>query len=216
MPAPCAHSGPHSAAARYQRDFGYLRFVLVCDGCGQERGDLGSEPYHLRARPRDSLTERVARELRLPPDQIRRLRLAALLRDVGKDRLPAAMLAKPGPLTDREWAEVRRHPELSAALLGGPGYDDVRHWIQHHHERWDGRGYPQGLAGDAIPLPSRILAVVDAYEGMTSERPYARRLSHREALSELWREVGRQFDIEVVAAFQRAVDAAPNSARAAA
>src|SRR5436309_1096550 len=157
MRASCSHSGPHTAAARYHRDFGYLRFVLVCDGCGVERADLGTAPYRPRARPhRDSLAERVARELGLPLHQIQRARLAVLLRDVGKERLPACLLTKPGPLTDREWAEIRRHPELSAALLVGPGYEDIRSWIRHHHERWDGRGYPDGLAGGAIPLEARL------------------------------------------------------------
>jgi HD-GYP domain-containing protein (c-di-GMP phosphodiesterase class II) len=217
MPAPCSHSGPHSAAARYHRDFGYLRFVLVCDRCGRERAELGTEVYRLHARPhRDSLAERVARELGLPPDEIERVRLAALVRDVGKQHLPPGVLAKPGPLTDREWSLVRRHPELSAALLAGPAYEDVRSWIQHHHERWDGRGYPAGLAAGAIPLEARVLAVIDAYEAMTGDRPYAATLGPWEALHELWRGVGGQFDVAVVAAFQRAVDVAPNGARAAA
>ena len=217
MPASCSHSGPHSAAARYHRDFGYLRFVLICDGCGDERADLGTEAYRPRARPhRDSIAERVGRELGLPPDEIDRVRLAALLRDVGKEQVPREVLAKPGPLTDREWSQVRRHPELSAALLAGPAYEEVRAWIQHHHERWDGRGYPEGLAAGAIPLEARVLAVIDAYEGMTNERPYSPTFSHEEALHELWRGVGGQFDIAVVAAFQRAVELAPNGTRAAA
>jgi HD-GYP domain-containing protein (c-di-GMP phosphodiesterase class II) len=209
MPGSCAHSGLHTAAARYQRDFGYLRFVLVCDACGSERADLGTEPYRPNARPhRDSLAERVARELALSEAGIERLQLAALLRDVGKEKLPSEILAKPGPLTPEEWSAIRRHPELSAAVLGGAAYEEVRVWIHHHHERWDGEGYPAGLAGGAIPMESRILAVIDAYEGMTSERPYAPVLSAAEALHELWRGVGERYDIAVVAAFQRAMDRA--------
>jgi HD-GYP domain-containing protein (c-di-GMP phosphodiesterase class II) len=217
MLAPCPHSGSHTAATRFHRDFGYLRFVMVCDECGTERAELGTESYRPRPRPhRDSLAERMARELALPPDRLERLGLAALLRDVGKDQVPPGVLAKPGPLTPEEWREVRRHPELSAALLGGPAFTDVRAWILHHHERWDGAGYPAGLQGGAIPLEARVLAVIDAYEGMTTDRPYARTLSHEAALRELWREVGERFDVAVVAAFQRAAarDAAP--ARAAA
>ncbi|MDQ6916109.1 MAG: HD domain-containing protein [Actinomycetota bacterium] len=216
MLALCSHSGSHTAAARFHRDFGYLRFVLVCDDCGDERADLGTETYRPRARPhRDSLAERMARELALPRTEVERLALAALLRDVGKEQLPPGVLAKPGPLTAAEWAEVRRHPELSAALLGGPAFADVRAWILHHHERWDGAGYPDGLEGGAIPLEARVLAVIDAYEGMTSDRPYAPTLSHDAAVRELWREVGERFDVAVVAAFQRA-SARTAGARAAA
>jgi HD-GYP domain-containing protein (c-di-GMP phosphodiesterase class II) len=217
MPGSCAHSGLHTAAARYHRDFGYLRFVLVCDACGSERADLGTEAYRPNARPhRDSLAERVGRELALTEEGVERLQLAALLRDVGKEKLPVEVLAKPGPLTPDEWAEVRRHPELSAAVLGGPAYGEIRLWIQHHHERWDGAGYPARLAGGSIPLESRILAVIDAYEGMTSERSYAASLSPAEALRELWRGVGERYDVAVVVAFQRAFDRASEPATLAA
>jgi polar amino acid transport system substrate-binding protein len=217
MPGSCAHSGLHTAAARYHRDFGYLRFVLVCDACGSERADLGTEPYRPNARPhRDSLAERVGRELALSEEGIERLQLAALLRDVGKEKLPGELLAKPGPLTPEEWSRVRRHPELSAAVLSGDAYEEIRLWINHHHERWDGDGYPDGLAGGAIPLESRILTVIDAYEGMTSERPYAPVLSPAEALRELWRGVGTRYDVAVVAAFQRAAEPASRPATLAA
>lgn len=213
MPGSCAHTGLHTAAARYQRDFGYLRFVLVCDGCGSERAELSSEPYRPRARPhRGSLAERVGRELALSSEELERLQLASLLRDVGKEGLPPEVLAKPGPLTPDEWVEIRRHPELGAALLGGPAYTEIRCWIHHHHERWDGEGYPAGLAGGAIPLESRVLAVIDAYEGMTSDRPYAPTFTPAEALRELWRGVGDRYDVAVVAAFQRAVDRAADRA----
>jgi HD-GYP domain-containing protein (c-di-GMP phosphodiesterase class II) len=205
MPVPCAHDGLHTAATRYHRDFGYLRFVLVCDGCGHERGDLGSDAYRPQPRPhRDSLAERMARELALPPERAERLALAALLRDVGKEQLPPGVLAKPGPLSAEEWEIVRRHPELSAAVLAGPAFADLRAWVLHHHERWDGTGYPHGLKAGAIPLEARVLAVIDAYEGMTRDRPYAPTLSHSAALRELWREVGGRFDVAVVAAFHRA------------
>jgi HD-GYP domain-containing protein (c-di-GMP phosphodiesterase class II) len=101
---------------------------------------------------------------------------------------------------------VRRHPELGAGLLGGAAFDDVRGWVIHHHERWDGRGYPFGLSGGEIPLEARVLAVVDAYEAMTSERPYRQAMDHERACREIWAGAGTQFDIAVVAAFRRAID----------
>jgi HD-GYP domain-containing protein (c-di-GMP phosphodiesterase class II) len=202
----CSHAAPHTATASYDPGFGSLRFVLVCDRCGQERQDLGSMRHNVEARPyANSLAERIARELLLPPAIAERVRLAAIVRDIGTQLLPAGILDKPGPLSEPEWAEVRRHPELAAGMLGGTALDDVSGWVFHHHERWDGLGYPMGLRGDEIPLEARILSVVDAYEAITSDRPYRPARTHEEACQELWAGVGTQFDIAVVAAFQRAV-----------
>ena len=107
--------------------------------------------------------ELTARELGLPEDEIRGVRLAGLLHDVGKSGVSAAVVSKPAKLTAREWLEMRYHPELGAALLNDAGLDDVREWILCHHERPDGRGYPRALRGDEIPLGARIVAVADAY-----------------------------------------------------
>jgi HD-GYP domain-containing protein (c-di-GMP phosphodiesterase class II) len=204
----CSHAAPHTATASYDPDFGCLRFVLVCDNCGEERRELGSMRHNVEARPyANSLAERMARELLLPTDIAERVRLAAIVRDIGNQLLPPGILDKPGPLSDPEWAEVRRHPELGAGMLGGTALDDVSGWVFHHHERWDGLGYPNGLREDEIPLEARILAVVDAYEAITSDRPYRPARTHEEACQELWAGVGAQFDAAVVAAFQRAVRA---------
>jgi HD-GYP domain-containing protein (c-di-GMP phosphodiesterase class II) len=201
----CSHEAPHTATASYDRDFDSLRFALVCDGCGEERRELGSLRHNVAARPyANSLAERIARELLLPQAVAERVRLAALVRDIGNQLLPAGLLDKPGPLTEPEWDEVRRHPELAAGMLGGTALDDVSGWVFHHHERWDGLGYPAGLRGGEIPLEARILAVVDAYEAITSDRPYRAARPHEVACQELWSGVGTQFDIAVVAAFQRA------------
>jgi len=200
------HEAPHTATASF--DTGdHLRFALVCDSCGAERRELGALRHRVEARPHvNSLAERVSRQLSLPPAITERIRLAALVRDVGKQLLPAEILDKAGPLTGAEWEEVRRHPELGAGLLGGAAFDDVRGWVVHHHERWDGRGYPFGLAGGEIPLEARVLSVVDAYEAMTSERPYRAAMDHATACREIWAGAGSQFDIAVVAAFNRAID----------
>jgi len=202
----CAHQAPHTATASFDSGLGFLRFVLVCDGCGAERRELGALRHRVEARPHvNGLAERLARELALPDAIAERVRLAALVRDVGKQLLPQEILDKAGPLTEPEWEEVRRHPELGAGLLGGAAFDDLRGWVVHHHERWDGRGYPYGLSGGEIPLESRVLAVVDAYEAMTSDRPYRPAMDHDRACREISNGAGTQFDIAVVTAFRRAV-----------
>jgi ribonuclease P protein subunit RPR2 len=125
-----------------------------------------------------------------------------LLHDVGKVAIPDAILFKPEPLTHAEYALMTRHPLIGAEILRdvtflGEGIDVVR----HHHERWDGTGYPDGLAGDQIPLGARIIAVCDAFTAMTSPRPYAPQLTVPQALVELREGAGSQFDPAVVTAF---------------
>ena len=198
----CDHAGFHSGGARYLRNGGELRLVLVCDACGAERGELRRIEYRPSARGVDGrLAELTARRLGLDEQRISRVRLAALLCDIGRDQIPPEILNKRGPLDDEEWAAVRRQPELGAALLSDVSFDDIREWILCHHERPDGRGYPRGLAGDEIPLEARIVAVVDAYAAMTSERPFRPGLDHAGASEELSRCAGIQFDAAVVEAF---------------
>ena len=143
----------------------------------------------------------TGRELGLSEPTIARVRLAALLCDVGRDQIPREILNKQGPLDDQEWAQIRRQPELGAALLSDVSFDDIREWIRCHHERPDGRGYPRGLVGDQIPLEARIVAVIDAYTAMTSDRPYRAARNHEDACGELRRCAGSQFDAGVVQAF---------------
>jgi putative nucleotidyltransferase with HDIG domain len=151
-------------------------------------------------------SEAMARELGLSPGHTDRVRLAGVLHDVGKVGVPDAILRKPGPLSPEEWAEVTKHPETGARLLGGPSFTDVCSWVLAHHERPDGTGYPHGLRGSQIPLEARILAVADAYEAMTSDRPYRKALSEAEARAELRWGAGDQFDELVVATFLTLLD----------
>jgi diguanylate cyclase (GGDEF)-like protein len=153
--------------------------------------------------------EGIARAIGLTEERVQRIRAAGVLHDVGKLGVADAVLQKPGPLTDEEWADMRRHPELGARILDHANLRDISGWVLAHHERVDGGGYPHGLAGDAIPLEARILAVADAYEAMTADRPYRTALGHDAAREELMAGAGTQFDPAVVDAFLAAL--APSS-----
>jgi diguanylate cyclase (GGDEF)-like protein len=163
--------------------------------------------------------EAVAKRMGFPEEGVERLRVAGILHDLGKLGIADATLHKAGPLDDHEWAEIRRHPEIGARILAHAGLADLAAWVLAHHERWDGRGYPNAIAATDIPLEARILAVVDAYEAMTGHRPYRPvPMTHADARAELLRCAGSQFDPAVVDAFLDAVEppaepAAPLSSR---
>ena len=129
---------------------------------------------------------------------VERVRLAGLLHDVGNVAISHLVLCKPGPLSTEEWTEIRRHSEIGARILANARLDDIGGWVLAHHERLDGEGFPHGLANGSIPLEARILAVADAYEAMTSDRPYRAAFSVDDAIAELRRHSGTQFDPEVV------------------
>jgi diguanylate cyclase (GGDEF)-like protein len=160
------------------------------------------------------LAEQTARHLGWPADRIERLHAAGVLHDIGKLGIPDAILYKPDALDDDEWQELRRHPEIGARILEHANLADIARWVRAHHERIDGRGYPAGLAGAAIPAEARVLAVADAYEAMTADRPYRRSLGPDAAEAELRRAAGTQFDSDVVDALLGAIaegdDALPN------
>jgi HD-GYP domain-containing protein (c-di-GMP phosphodiesterase class II) len=134
-------------------------------------------------------------------EHVELIRLAASLNDIGKVALPEELLAKPGPLTADERRALERHPQIGYRILDSLGADPVATWVLHHHERWDGSGYPGRLAGEHIPLGSRILFVADAYEAMTTDQAWRERLPSDAALAELRRCAGTQFDPRVVEAF---------------
>jgi putative nucleotidyltransferase with HDIG domain len=149
--------------------------------------------------------ELMARELGFSAGEIERVRLAGVLHDIGKTGVSDRLMSKPGPLDPDEWRSIRTHPEIGARLLAHPEFDDLREWVLAHHERPDGKGYPHGLEGDEIPLEARILAVADAYEAMTSERPYRSSLADDAAADELRAGAGTQFDTRVVDALLTAL-----------
>ena len=146
------------------------------------------------------LAARTARRLGLPDEEVELTRLAASLHDLGKLAIPEEILRKPGPLTEPERMVLERHPQIGFRMLESLGVDPVADWVLHHHERWDGSGYPDGLPGDQIPLGARIIFVADAYDAMTSERVYRRRVPRLQAIAELERCAGTQFDPGIVSA----------------
>jgi diguanylate cyclase (GGDEF)-like protein/putative nucleotidyltransferase with HDIG domain len=157
------------------------------------------------------LAARTARRLGLPDEEVELTRLAGSLHDLGKLAIPEEILRKPGPLTEPERIVLERHPQIGFRMLESLGVDPVADWVLHHHERWDGSGYPDGLSGEQIPLGARIIFVADAYDAMISERVYRRRVSPEEAIAELGRCAGTQFDPDVVAALaeELALDTGP-------
>jgi HD-GYP domain-containing protein (c-di-GMP phosphodiesterase class II) len=158
---------------------------------------------------------RIGRLLHLGPRALRDLAYAAHLHDIGKVGVPDSVLRKPGPLDGAEWKAIEGHSERGAELVARvPGLERVASIVRHHHERYDGGGYPDALSGEDIPIESRILAVADAYVAMTEERPYRRCMGEAAAEVELCAHRGSQFDPRVVDALRVCVNG--NGARSAA
>jgi diguanylate cyclase (GGDEF)-like protein len=151
------------------------------------------------------LTAVIGAELGLSEERIARLRLAGLLHDVGKIGVPDAILNKPAKLTDEEYEQMQRHSLLGFEIVDAAGLPEEARWVRHHHERVDGRGYPDRLSGEEIPLESRIILAADAFEAMTSDRPYRQAPGQEFAVAELRRGAGTQFDPDVVDALCRAL-----------
>jgi two-component system cell cycle response regulator len=151
------------------------------------------------------LAEAVGRRLQTPEPQLQTIRQAAELHDVGKLAIPEEILGKPGPLAEDEWEFIRRHTVIGERILASaPALGAAATIVRSTHEHWDGTGYPDRLAGDDIPLGARIISVCDAFDAMTSHRPYAEAVTRDEALRELFRCAGKQFDPAVVEAFAAA------------
>jgi len=147
----------------------------------------------------------MARRIGLEKERVSILRLGALLHDVGKLAVPSSVLLKRGPLTEAEIGQMRRHPAAGARMLetlGAPA--TILPVVLHHHERWDGAGYPAGRRGEEIPLEARVLCIVDSFDAMTSTRPYRAPRKPEEAWDELQRCAGTQFDPKLVKAFAEA------------
>jgi HD-GYP domain-containing protein (c-di-GMP phosphodiesterase class II) len=144
----------------------------------------------------------LARALELPNGEVERVRTASLLHDLGKLAIPDEILTNPGELSDPEWRVVSEHPKIGQVVLEQAGaLRDAATIVLHHHEWFDGRGYPHGLSGQEIPVGARIVAIADAYEAMVAGRPYRRAITHDQAIAELRRHAGIQFDPELVRLF---------------
>jgi diguanylate cyclase (GGDEF)-like protein len=165
---------------------------------------LAPQPHH-RGRPSDmiaSLATGIGLEMGLPREEIERIRIASLLHDLGKIAIPDEILDKPTTLTDPEWQTIGEHPRIGQVILEqASGLREAIPVVLHHHERFNGGGYPHGLRGSEIPLGARIVAVADAYHAMVHDRPYSSALAHEAALAELRANAGTQFDPMVVDVF---------------
>jgi diguanylate cyclase (GGDEF)-like protein len=185
----CKHGSPRSTS-RQSRD------VLI-QTLTERHPDLSPHVDAVTA-----LAEQVATRLGLEDNLIEQVRLAADLHDIGKLAVPDAIITKPGPLDEEEWEFMRRHTIIGERILqAAPALAQVALFVRSTHERYDGHGYPDGLAGESIPVVARIISVCDAYDAMTSERPYKLPTAPAQALAELQRCAGDQFDPNIVAAF---------------
>jgi HD-GYP domain-containing protein (c-di-GMP phosphodiesterase class II) len=146
----------------------------------------------------------IATALGIEKARIEKLRVAGLLHDVGKIGIPDTILQKPGALTE-EFETMKGHSKLGHSIVSGAGLQEEAVWILHYHERPDGRGYPDGVSGDEVPLESLIILCADAFEAITSDRPYRRGRGEHEALAELHRSAGGEFDPDCVAAPEAAL-----------
>lgn len=163
------------------------------------------------------LTVALARAMDVPGERLVDIERGALLHDVGKIGVPDEVLRKPASLNEREWEAMQKHPLLAGLMVSKVGFlEGALPILLYHHERYDGSGYPFGLEGHAIPLEARIFAVVDAYDAMTSDRPYRKAMPHADALAEIHRNAGVHFDPQVVEAFTKVITRAQPADEAAA
>jgi diguanylate cyclase (GGDEF)-like protein len=187
------HSG-RASASRQSTD-------VLLRALSERHPDLGDHQHGVA-----ELAAEVAERMGLEREDLAQLRHAAALHDIGKVAIPDAIITKPGPLTDEEWAFMRRHTLIGERIVAAaPALGPAARLVRSSHEAWDGRGYPDALAGADIPLGARIIAVCDAFDAMVSERPYSPRRTADQALEELRRCAGTQFDPRVVRVFEEVV-----------
>ncbi len=165
--------------------------------------DRETEGHSLRV---SHLTAKLGKLLNLSHDQLKVLERGSLLHDIGKIGISDTILHKPGPLSEEEWKLMRHHPDIGARIVEGiPFLQDTIPLIRHHQERWNGTGYPDGLHGEEIPILARMFAIVDAFDALTSNRPYRQKISEQEAVDYLQEEAGILFDPEIVGIFKKLV-----------
>ena len=176
--------------------------------------DVRDKMTHRHARRVSRMSAFVAREMKFSDDQVLEIEHAAALHDIGKIGVADSILRKTDPLEPEEWQDMKRHSDLGHQILSGIDFLHESAEIVHaHHERFDGRGYPRGLKGTEIPVGARVFAVVDAYDAMTSRRPYREALSQEDALEEIMRNSATQFDPDVVTVFLKMVRTNPDGFR---
>jgi diguanylate cyclase (GGDEF)-like protein len=189
---------------KLQREGSARSAILQALTVSMEARDFNTENHCSRMQ---ELAASVARALNLSHDFVNDLYLLARFHDLGKVGIPDQILFKPGSLTEEEWRQMRQHSEIGHRIASSvPDLEPIANWILKHHECWDGQGYPLGLEGHDIPLACRILAIVDAYDAMTSDRPYRKAMTREEAITELRRCAGTQFDPELVEQFIQIVE----------
>ena len=175
------------------------RVTLEALGSAIDTRDVGTHAHSRRVR---GYSLAIARAHGVPESQMPDIEHGVMLHDIGKIGIPDAILLKPGPLTPKEWTVMRSHPEIGRRLVEKiPFLRGAISIVYHHHERWDGTGYPLGLRGEGIPLEARIFAIADALDAMTFDRPYSRAISFETARDEIKRCVGTHFDPAVVDTF---------------
>ena len=191
-------------ARRQQIQQAYLETIRMLAAAVEAR-----DPYtggHISRVTRLCLT--IARRLGWHSEQLSQVEMGAILHDIGKINIDDAILRKPAKLSDEEWAQMRQHPEIGSQILRGISFlEPVVPYVRHHHERFDGTGYPDGLVGENIPIGGRLIAVADAFDAMTSDRPYHPGMPFPPAVAEICRMAGRQFDPVIVRAFVEAYEA---------
>jgi diguanylate cyclase (GGDEF)-like protein len=164
--------------------------------------DIRDKMTHRHARRVARMSAFVAREMKLSDDQVLQIEYAAALHDIGKIGVADSILNKTEPLTEEEWSQMRRHSDLGYKVLSGIDFlHEAAEIVYAHHERFDGQGYPRNLASEEIPFGARVFSVIDAYDAMTSRRPYREAISQEDAIEEIQRNSGSQFDPQVVEAF---------------
>jgi HD-GYP domain-containing protein (c-di-GMP phosphodiesterase class II) len=188
-------------ALREEREAARTNYELVIEGlCGAV--GIRDEVADRETQKLSRLASILVRQMRVPTEQVRVVEQAAALRDVGKQGVARSVLDKRDAFDERDWIEMKRHPEIGYQILREIGFlREVAGVIRAHHERYDGQGYPHRLRGEDIPLAARILSVLDAYVAMTSSRPYRKTRTHEDAMQEVLRNAATQFDPEVVRAF---------------